>query len=92
MSKDLTLLVAKVKRGSNRKKVLEAIEENIMPSELVKKIYGKQSNTHFNIVSRALSELRELGLIEIVNPEERTGRMYRLTKLGVGVKSKLNND
>jgi len=45
-----------VKRGRNRKIVFLALDKSMMPSELVIKIYGKSSNTYFNIVSRALAE------------------------------------
>jgi len=71
-----------VKRGKNRKEVFLALDKPMIPSELVIKIYGKSSNTSFNIVSRALAELTEKGLVEILNPEERTGRIYRRTKFG----------
>lgn len=54
----------------------------MMPSELVLKIYKKQSNTSFNIVSKALAELKEKDLVEIVNPKDKTGRIYQRTKLG----------
>jgi len=89
MNDKTTKLIAKVKRGYNRRKVLENIDKDIMPSELVKKIYGKFSNTSFNIVSRALSELKKLKLVEVVNPKERTGRIYRLTKIGNKIKRRL---
>lgn len=81
--------VGYLKRGQNRKRVFLALDKPMMPSELMRKIYGKTSNTYFNIVSRALSELVNRNLIEIVNPKERTGRIYRKTKLGMGVEKKL---
>ena len=62
----------------------------MMPSELVIKIYGKNSNTYFNIVSRALAELTEKGIVEVLNPKERTGRIYQRTKLGREIIKKLN--
>ena len=71
-----------VKRGKNRKIVFIALSKPMMPSELVMKIYAKNSNTYFNIVSRALAELTKKGIIEILNPKERTGRIYQRTKLG----------
>ena len=79
---ELLNAVSFVKRGRNRSKVFRALNKPSMPSELTEKIYGKISNTHFNIVSRALSELKENLLIEIINPEDRTGRMYKKTKFG----------
>ena len=82
-------LVGYVKRGKNRKIVFLALDKPMMPSELMRKMYNKKSNTYFNLVSRALSELTEKKLIEIVNPNEKTGRIYRKTKLGVEVEKKL---
>jgi len=78
-----------VKRGKNRKKVFLALDKAMMPSELVIKIYGKNSNTYFNIVSRALAELTEKGIVEVLNPKERTGRIYQKTKLGEQILKKL---
>lgn len=82
-------LVGYVKRGKNRRIVFLALNTPMMPSEIVKKVYGKMSNTHFNIVSRALAELAEKELIEVVNPKEKTGRIYQKTKLGKEVEKKL---
>lgn len=82
-------LVSFVKRGKNRRKVFEALDKPLMPSELMIKIYGKNSNTFFNLVSRALSELKEEKLVEVVNPKDKTGRIYQKTKLGNDVTKKL---
>ena len=83
-------LVGYVKRGKNRKIVFLALDKPMMPSEIMRKIYNKTSNTYFNLVSRALSELKEKKLIEVVNPNEKTGRIYRKTKLGKEVEKKLS--
>ncbi len=82
-------LVSFVKRGKNRSKIFQMMDKPCMPSELTKKIFGKTSNTYFNIVSRALNELRDAKLIEVVNPKAKTGRIYRRTKLGEQVKRKI---
>lgn len=79
---ELLKAISFVKRGKNRQKVFLALDKPMMPSELVLKIYEKQSNTSFNIVSRALAELKEKGLVEIGNPEDRTGRIYKKTEFG----------
>ena len=71
-----------VKRAKNRVTVLKAIEGKMMPSELVNKLYGKSSNTYFNIVSRALGELAKAKLVKVANPNAMTGRFYTLTKQG----------
>ena len=82
-------LISYVQRGKNREKVFLALEEPVMPSELVRRIYGKTSNTHFNVVSRALHELRKIGLVDIKNPKEKTGRIYKLSKQGKSVRKEL---
>ena len=82
-------LVSFVKRGKNRKKVFESLEKPMMPSELVMKIYQKNSNTYFNLVSRALAELKSKNLVEVVNPKDKTGRIYQKTKLGNDVTKKV---
>jgi len=82
-------LVGFVKRGQNRKKIFLALDKPMMPSELMRKIYNKTSNTYFNLVSRALTELKEKKLIEVVNPKEKTGRIYQKTQLGKEVQKNL---
>jgi len=82
-------LVGFVKRGKNRYRIFIMLDKPSMPSELTKKVYGKNSNTYFNIVSRSLSELKKKGLVEVANPKERTGRIYQKTELGKQLEHKL---
>jgi predicted transcriptional regulator len=86
---ELLNAVGFIKRGKNRKKVFMNLDKPMMPSELVMKIYNSNSNTFFNLVSRALSELKEKELVEVVNPKERTGRIYRRTKEGKKVSKEI---
>lgn len=79
---ELLRLVSFVKRGKNRKKVFLALDKPMMPSELVIKIYRKNSNSYFNIVSRALTELKENNLVKVVNPQDKTGRIYQRSREG----------
>lgn len=79
---ELLKAVGFIKRGKNRKEIFMNLDKPMIPSELVMKIYKKKSNTYFNLVSRALAELKDKKLVEIVNPEDRTGRIYRRTKEG----------
>ncbi|MBI5389564.1 hypothetical protein HZB01_04255 [Candidatus Woesearchaeota archaeon] len=48
----------------------------------MEKAYGRKSNTYFNLTSRALSGLKKKELVEILNPKEKTGRLYKKTSLG----------
>lgn len=86
---ELLNAVGFIKRGKNRKEVFMNLDKPLMPSELVMKIYKSNSNTYFNLVSRALSELKEKELVEVVNPKERTGRIYRRTKEGEKVSKEI---
>ncbi|KHO54625.1 MAG: hypothetical protein QT10_C0014G0023 [archaeon GW2011_AR19] len=87
---ELLKAIGFIKRGKNRKEVFMNLDKPMMPSELVIKIYKSNSNTYFNLVSRALSELRDKKLVEVVNPEDRTGRIYRRTKEGGKVAKELS--
>ena len=74
-------LVKYVLRSSYRVRVLNAIGNDVkMPSQI-----AKQSNVLNNHISRTLRQLREHGLIELINPEMRCGRLYRLTNCGLMV-------
>lgn len=86
---ELLKAIGFIKRGKNRKEVFIALDKPLMPSELVVKLYKKNSNTYFNVVSRALSELKKKKLVEVVNPEDRTGRIYKRTKEGEKVVKEL---
>lgn len=86
---ELLKTIGFVKRGKNRKEVFMNLDKPMIPSELVMKIYKNNSNTYFNLVSRALSELKGKKLVEVVNPEDRTGRIYRRTKEGEKVAKEL---
>lgn len=67
-----------VKRSMYRQNVLKSLEDNVlMPKEI-----AERSNIKTNHVSKVLAELKSKGLIEIINPEVRKGRLYRLTNLG----------
>lgn len=86
---DDTELISYIKRGKNRRKVFMVMENSIMPSEISNKVYGSSSNTNFTLVSRALGELSEKELVKVVNPEEKTGRLYQLTSKGKKIQDKL---
>ena len=67
-----------VQRSTYRQRVLTALEDNVlMPTEI-----AKRSSIKTNHVSKVLSELKSKELIELVNPEARKGRLYRLTDVG----------
>ena len=74
-----------VRRSSYRQNVLKALEDNVlMPKEI-----AERSDIKTNHVSKVLSELKSKELIELVNPEARKGRLYRLTSVGEEIVDKL---
>ena len=77
-----------VKRSTYRKRVLTSLEGNVlMPTEI-----AERSNIKTNHVSKVLSELKSKELIELVNPEARKGRLYRLTDVGDEIVDKILGD
>ena len=67
-----------VQRSTYRQRVLKSLEDDVlMPKEI-----AERSNIKTNHVSKVLSELKSKKLIELVNPEARKGRLYRLTSVG----------
>lgn len=67
-----------VKRSQYRQRVLTSLDGNVlMPKEI-----AKRSDIKTNHVSKVLSELKTKELIEIINPEMRKGRLYRLKTNG----------
>lgn len=78
MDDKLIILTEYVKQSTNRTKVLKTIGINILkPTDITKK-----TNIHINNVSRSLKQLKEKGLVEILNPESKRGRLYRITEEG----------
>jgi predicted transcriptional regulator len=73
-------LISFVSRSKQRKKILSSLTEPMTPSKIAEKtgLYP----TH---VSRALKEFSEKSLVECLTPEERVGKIYRITKLGKDV-------
>jgi DNA-binding transcriptional ArsR family regulator len=76
--------VSFVLRAKNRRKILKALDEPKLPSQLASEL-----RMHISHVSRALAELEEQGLVECLTPEEKIGRLYRLTERGKEVRSQI---
>jgi len=74
-------LVSFVKRGKIRKKILENLSSPKTPTELSQIIH-----THRSTVSRTLIVLEKKGLVECLTPNEKMGRLYKVTKLGMKIR------
>lgn len=73
-------------RSNYRKEVFLSIKGPIMPSQI-----EKNSKLRLTHITRELRYLKERGLIECINPNERIGRLYRLTTKGKNLKNLLIN-
>lgn len=79
-------------RGGMRKFVFFHIKNRTTPAEIVRGLAGesgRRSTSHYAQVSRAIAELEAQGLIKCLNPEEKTGRFYELTKRGFSILKEL---
>lgn len=78
MDDKILILTEFVNQSHNRTKVLKSIGNNILkPTEITKK-----TNIHMNNVSRSLKQLKEKGLVHLLNPDSKRGRLYQLTYEG----------
>ncbi len=73
-----------IKRGKQRREIIVHIEDNNTPTEIAKK-----SSYSLNHTSRVLGELKKHGFVKLINPEQKTGRLYKLTKKGRLIKDAL---
>ena len=71
-------------RSEYRKKVFMSMDKLIMPSEIARKLSIRL--TH---ITRELRFLKEKGLVECINPNERVGRLYQLTIKGERLKKEM---
>jgi len=77
-------LISFVSRGKIRLKILKNLNQPMTPTTLSEKIH-----THRSTTSRAILSLQDKGLVECVTPKEKMGRLYRLTKIGKLVLTRL---
>ena len=71
--------------SSYRVKTVKALKDEVlMPTQI-----AKDAGIRTNHISKVLSELKESGIAECINPEVRKGKLYRLTDLGDEIANKL---
>ncbi|WP_400220144.1 winged helix-turn-helix domain-containing protein [Methanobrevibacter smithii] len=70
-----------MKISKTRQKILKCLENNYMlPSEIALK-----TDLGTTQLSNALSDLKNKRLVECINEEDKKGRIYEITKLGLEV-------
>lgn len=77
-------LYAWVVRGSQRRKVLLALEGRMIPTQIKEK-----TKLALNNISDTLRSFEEKSLAKCINPKERVGRLYELTTKGFATRAKL---
>ena len=78
-----------VVRGSQRKAVLMVMERMMTPTEIYGQAKKVNPNITLNNTSDVLREFKIHHIAECLNPNEKTGRLYALTKKGKKVKEEL---
>lgn len=82
MSKNLEL-VSWILRGSQRRVIFRILKERRMiPAEIYQEALKINPKITRNSVSDVLRELKKKGLVKCLNPKEKKGRIYELTKEG----------
>ncbi len=79
MDDETLIIISYIKNAPTREKVLKSFkgEDFLRPIQISKKL-----NIHPNHVSKNLKDLREHGLVYIINPQYTIPRLYRLTERG----------
>ena len=68
----------------NRVKIVKLLDVERTPSQLTKLSKLPDSN-----VSRTLRDLVSKGIVEILTPQNKRGRVYRLSKIGKEIRERL---
>lgn len=76
MVKDYSWII----RGKQRKKIIKVINKPKIPTQI-----KEETNLSLNNVSDVLREFRKKKIVKVLNPEEKTGRLYKLTQKGMRI-------
>ncbi|HED05616.1 MAG TPA: ArsR family transcriptional regulator [Ignavibacteria bacterium] len=77
MVKDYSWII----RGKQRKKIIKVINKPKIPTQI-----KEETNLSLNNVSDVLREFRKKKIVKVLNPEEKTGRLYKLTLKGMKIR------
>ena len=78
-----------IRISSHREKVFKTLNETSKkPSDI-----ARETGLHINNVSHSLKQLKERELVYLLNPEDKKGRLYKLTDLGeIVIKELINKE
>lgn len=82
MDDETLILIAYIKNAPTRENVLKSFEGEyfLRPIEI-----SRKTGLHPNNVSKKLKDLREHGLVYVINPEYHVPKLYRLTEKGKNI-------
>jgi DNA-binding MarR family transcriptional regulator len=78
-----------VKRGKRRQQALEVFNKS--PNPLTIKEVHEKSHIALSQASAIVAELEHEGVIECLTPQDKIGKLYRITKEGKEIITALNN-
>jgi predicted transcriptional regulator len=68
-------------RGKQRKKIIKVMGKTKIPTEI-----KEETKISLNNVSDVLREFKKKKIVKVLNPQEKTGRLYKLTLKGMRIK------
>lgn len=77
-------LYAWVKRSKQRQRIVALLEQPRTPTDI-----SEDLNVHIAQVSHSLNEMRDRRIVTVLNPDAKTGRLYRLTDTGIQIHDQL---
>lgn len=89
MKKEELGLISWILRGSQRRVIFTFLDKNKIPAQIYSEAIKINPKITRNSVSDVLREFRRKGIVKCVNPDEKKGRIYRLTKKGKEIKKNL---
>ncbi len=77
MEKDYSWVI----RGKQKKKIIKVMDKPRIPTQI-----KEETHLSLNNVSDILREFRKKKIVKILNPKEKTGRLYKLTPKGMRIR------
>ncbi len=89
MEDNIEILLEFIRISTHREKVFKTLnKESKKPSDI-----ARETGLHINNVSHSLKQLKERELVYLLNPEDKKGRLYKLTDLGeIVIKELINKE
>ena len=77
MEKDYSWVI----RGKQKKKIIKVMNKPKIPTQI-----KEETHLSLNNVSDVLREFRKKKIVKCLNPEDKTGRLYKLTPKGMKIR------